>query len=59
MDSEQAIFGSQREWKDTQGERRIGSAEHKRNTSSSNSLDTNDSNSDDVSEDEMKLPGNL
>lgn len=58
MDSEQAISGSKREWKDTQGER-IDSAEHKRNTSCSNSLDTNDSNSDDVSEDEMKLPGNL
>ena len=58
VNSEQAIPGSQRERKDTQGKGKRGSYEHESNTSHSNSRDTDYSNSD-VPEEEMKLLGNL
>ena len=59
VDGEQAISGSQRERKDTQGKGKRSLSEHESNTSHSNSQDTDGSNSDEVSEEEMKLPGNL
>ena len=59
VDSEQTISGSQKERKDTQGEGKRGLSEHEGHISHSNSQGTDDSSSDDVSEDELKLPGNL
>ena len=59
VDSEQAISRSQKEREDTQGEGKRGSSEHEGDTSHSNNQGTDDSNSDAVSEDELKLPGNL
>lgn len=59
VESEQAISGSQRERKDTQVKGKRGLSERENNTSHSNSQDTDGSNSDEVSEEEMKLPGNL
>lgn len=59
VDREQAISGSQRERKDTQGKGKRSLSEHESNTSHSKSQDKDGSNSDEVSEEEMKLPGNL
>ena len=61
VDSDQSISGSQKERKSTcgKGKEKRGLTDHDRDTNHSNSQYTDDSNSDNISEDEMKLPGNL